>query len=156
MNGNDFIGLLGLTSDDDQIKALLGSCGITVKPKIEEPDDETAIVENKTLGLEITFDDERYLAVKSREYEEGALVLSNVRMYGEGNDTFRSFKGNLPYGLLFGSNRQTAEATLGAKPAWVKRDGTYARWDFKTHCEFLGFGESDTLGEVDVQLPVKK
>ncbi len=153
MNGDDFVPLLGLTVDDARIQAFLANCGITEQPKLESDDDETAIVENAKLGLEVTFKDERFLDVKSAEYEEGDLVLSNVRMYGTGDDMFREFPGRLPCGLRFESTPQDAEAALQAKPAWVNSDSTHARWDFATHCLFLRFRKAKELAQVSVQLP---
>src|SRR5688572_16363292 len=98
MTTKELISLLGKTSVDPSVTAFLAANGITKTPKLKS-DDDTAIVKNPKRGLEITFDDERFLDVPSNEYDEGALVLSNVRMYGDEIEGFKRFPGELPYGL---------------------------------------------------------
>ena len=155
MNGNEFIKLLGLTSDDEKIRKFLSDFGITQKPKLKKGDFD-AIVMNEKLGIEITFTDERYLDVKSNDYEEGALVLSNVRMYGDGNDTFKLFSPELPLGLRFDLNRKEAFEKIGQKPARDNKETAKARWDFKNYCLFLTFDKKySKIRIVAVQLPLE-
>lgn len=78
MKADKFISLLGRTSEDSDVKAFLKNLGITKQPKLKRGLSD-AIVESKKLGVEITFTDERALDVPSDDYEEGALVLSNIR-----------------------------------------------------------------------------
>jgi len=154
MNGDDFIKLLGLTSYDPEVKALLAQCGIRKEPKIPRGD-ETDVIGVPKLGLEITFRDERYLDVKSAKYPDGALVLSNVRMYGDWSPDFKPFTGTLPHGLTFEVKPPQASKKLGRKPAWEDDDKRHVRWDFPNHCVFLRFASDGKLGEVAVQLPLE-
>ena len=156
MKGDDFIPLLGLTSDDAKVKSFLGSCGINKQPKLKRGE-LTAILENKKLGLEITFRDERYLDVrpKEKEYEEGALVLSNVRAYGEGDANFEKFQGELSHALKFEFGRNETEAKLG-KPADESEFFPLLRWDYDGHCLFVRFNKQlSEIREASVQLPIK-
>jgi hypothetical protein len=154
MNANDFIPLLGLTSDDDNVKAFLANCGIIKIPKLKK-DDDTVVVTDKRQGLEITFRDERYLGNKLHEYEEGALVLSNVRMYGDGKEGVQPFKGDLPLDLNFDFGRKEVLAKLNKKPSSENKEMAKARWDFDKYCLFLTFDKLYTkIRIVAVQLPV--
>ncbi len=155
MSSDEVIPLLGLTSEDERVKKFLAACGITKLPKLKS-DETDIIVANKKLGIEITLVDEDDLDVKSQEYEEGSLVLSNVRMYGDDHPSFHRFKGELPHGLKFEIDRKKAQSKLGKKPGWDNKDLISARWDFKTHCVFLTFDEKYSKIRVcDIQLPVK-
>jgi hypothetical protein len=154
MNGDDFIPLLGRTSDDADVKSLLAAFEIQKQPKLEKGD-LTAVVKNEKRGIEITFRDERFLDVKSRSYEEGALVLSNVCMYAEGFNNFHGFEGALPHGITFSTSKAQAEKLLG-KPSQESKYSPIVRWDLKGYCVFVRFTESlDRVLEASVQVPVK-
>ena len=153
MNGK-FISLLGLTSEDEQVKAQLLAYQITKSPKVKR-DDTTDILVNNKLGIEFTFRDEYFLRIRLRDYEEGSLVLSNIRMYGEGHKTYKPFTGDLPHGLTLKFDREQVEAKLGQKPGWERAESRTARWDFKDHCVFVTFdSQSNRIRSMDVQLPV--
>lgn len=83
MNANEIIPLIGLTADDQKVKDFLVACGMKKKPRLKKGE-ESAYLTNEKQGIEITFGDERELELQG--YEEGALVLWNVRMYGEDDD----------------------------------------------------------------------
>lgn len=153
INANEFTSLLGITSDDQGAKELLKQFKITKEPKLKG-DDFTAIVLNHSLGIEITFRDERFVEVSFQEYEEGALVLWNIRMYGPGHQLFKPFTGVLPFGLTFGMSRKEAGEKMGRKPAWESKDPAKARWDFEKHCAFLAFDKAKGLHIVSLQMPV--
>jgi hypothetical protein len=155
LNGNDFVSLLGQTSDDEGPKALLAACGVSRKLKIKKGD-LTEVIACKDLGLEVTFRDERHLDVKKKEYEDGALVLSNIRMYGSGHQSFRPFEGALPFGLSFDKKPDDARTALGDAPAVENPQRTLARWDRPDYSLFIRTdAQRERVTEVSVQLPVK-
>jgi hypothetical protein len=154
MNANDFIKLLGSTYDDTSVKSLLTTLGITKKPKPARGDYDAVLTSPKT-GVEVTFTDERFLDVRPKDYDDGALVVSNIRVYGDGSD-FSRFKGEAPHGLSFDFDRKAALAKMGKKPAWENDEKTSARWDLKTYCVFVDFhGAKKGIASVSVQLPVE-
>src|SRR3989304_5970724 len=110
MNGDEFITLLGKPYTDEKVQAFLAAGGIQKQPKLPRGDMD-AYLENKKNGLEIVFRDERYLDVKSEEYEEGALVLWSITMYGD-DETFKRFEGNLPLGLKFNFGLKETKAKI--------------------------------------------
>lgn len=153
MNGDALIKLLGLTYDDERVKLFLDECKIKKKPKLPHGDLD-AYLENEKLGIEFTFTDERYLDVKSKEYEDGSLVLSNICLYGD-DETFNRYAGDLPLGLKFDFGLKETKSKLG-EPAWENKDMGLARWDFKDYCVFVTFDEEfKEILDVAVQLPVK-
>lgn len=154
MKAKEFIPLLGLTSDDKKVTDFLAACRISKQPK-PSGGSESAFVENEKIGLELTFRDERHIPVKYQEYEDGAFVLWNVRMYGEADEDFSRFDGELPFGLNFHFGRKEAEAKMGKKPSWENQEMTRARWDFKEYCVFLTYGKQpEEIRTVSIQLPV--
>lgn len=154
-DGTTFIQLLGLTSDDEPVQALLKACDIKQPPRIKRGD-VTEVVGNKDLGIEITFRDERHLDVKSKKYDEGSAVLSSIRMYGPGHASFREFKGKLPLDLTFALKPAEAHKKMPGKPAWKNDDASRARWDLPGYCVFLiNNAKLEKLASVSVQLPVK-
>jgi len=153
MKGDNYISLLGRTSDDPEVKTLLTESGITKPPKLKRGDLDAYAV-NKKLGLEIIFRDERYLDVKSQEYEEGALVLWNVAMYCE-SENMESYPGELPIGLKCNLGRKEVVTKLGKKPAWEDKESGDARWDFPGYCLFITFdSQLKKIRNLGVQLPL--
>jgi hypothetical protein len=156
MNADDFVLLLGLTYDDDEVKQFLAACGITKKPKVRR-DSFDAYLVNKDFGLDITFTDERDVDIRPREYDDGALVLTNIRMYGEGSTQgYKKFTGNLPHGLNFDLGFKAVRAKLGSKPTREDKESASARWDFGTYCLFIDFDKLyERVRSIDLQLPVE-
>lgn len=156
MTANRFVQLLGQPSENDEVKAFLSACGISKTPTLKKGDVTVAIA-NKKIGIDVTLRDERYLDVRSQSHEEGALVLSNVNMYGDGHSTYRRFEGELPLGLTFDMDRSTSLAQIGKNPSWQNKDFTLARWDLGAYCLFLSFDKKgERVTEVAVQLPVSQ
>jgi hypothetical protein len=154
MKGDDIIHLLGKTYRDPAVQGLLQAFAITKVPKLKRGDD-TAIVSSKENGVEITFCDERFLDVRSDIYEEGDLVLDNVRLYGSGNSTFSQFAEPLPLGLAFDLGPAEVEGRVGAKPAWGDRDLGSSRWDLDGFCLFVTFAKKvKGIRNLSIQLPV--
>lgn len=156
MTANQFIQLLGQPSGNDEVKAFLSVCGIPKALRMKKGD-ITVAIPNKKLGIDVTLRDERYLDVRSQSYEEGALVLSNVNMYGSGHPTYRCFEGELPLGLTFAMDRSKSLQQIGKNPSWQNKDFTLARWDLGAYCLFLSFDKKgQRMTEVAVQLPVSQ
>lgn len=154
MNGDDFIPLIGRTADDSEVKKFLASCGIKKQPKLPRGEMD-AYLENVKKGIEITFRDERHLDVKTGEYEEGALVLWCITMYGD-DDEFEPFNEKLPSGLKFNFGLKDAIKKLGKKPAWEDQEMGDARWDFDGYCVFITFDEDfEEIFNIAIQLPVE-
>ena len=155
MKGKDFIPLLGRTADDPLVKEALEKFGIAKTPRLERGR-TVAYAVNEKKGIDFTFEDERMLDLPLREYEEGALVLVNIRFYAEGVEGYRQYRGELPYGLKFEMGWKEALALIGKKPAKEDSDLAIERWDFKGHCLFLEFNEKGTkIRTVALQTPVK-
>jgi len=134
------------------VKALLRACGFNKEPKLPHGELDTNLG-NVKMGIEIAFRDERYLDVKTREYDDGALVLWNVAMYGD-DPKYQRFPGDLPHGLQFNHGRKEVEAMLG-KPAVVNKETRSARWDLEDHCLFVDFDSKfKEILNLAVQLPV--
>ena len=156
MKSTDLISLLGRTADDPLVKEALEKFGITKTPRLDRGR-TVAYAVNEKKGVDFTFEDERMLELPLREYEEGALVLVNVRFYAEGVEEYRQFRGEMPYGLEFDMGLKEATALIGKKPAKEDSDLAIERWDFKGHCLFLEFNEKGTkIRTVALQTPVKK
>jgi hypothetical protein len=154
MNGDDLIPLLGKPYGDPALDAFLKSLAITKAPKRKRGDD-TVVLGNERLGVEITFRDEQCLDVRSVAYMEGDLVLSNVRLYGPGHARFAAFAEVLPLGLRFDLSSAEVERRLGGKPAWADRDLAKSRWDLAGYCVFVTFEKQGSgIRSVAVQLPV--
>jgi len=155
MKDDRFVLLLGRTSDDPSVVEFLKAHDIEKRPKLDKGLFD-AILLNHKKGLEITFTDERHLDVKSDKYEDGDLVLSNIRFYGEGHKTFKPYTGPLPLGLSFKLDRKSSQELLGRKPDVMNKDLGKARWDFKEYCVFLTYNKAYTeIGVIAIQLPLK-
>lgn len=155
MNPNELIGILGLTSEDVVVKKILAYFSITKAPKL--PKGRTnAFAVNEKKGIDFTFKDERMLELPMREYEEGSLVLVNIRFYADGVEGYRQFRGELPYGLNFSMGWKEVLAKLGKNPAEKGDEIAIMRWDFRNHCLFVQYGESgQSIETVAIQTPVK-
>jgi hypothetical protein len=155
MNGDDFIELLGLTWDDKEVRRFLATYSLgTKKPRID-PDAFVGYLVNKKAGLEVTFQEEDDVTYRRKDYDEGELVIVNIRMYGKGNRLgFAPFADELPHGVQHDFDLKAAQKKLG-KPSAVNKAVALARWDFKDHCLFIIFDQSHKeIRNVAVQLPV--
>ncbi len=150
---NDLVNLLGRYFGEPEIAQFLSDFNITAVPKLKRGD-ITVTVSNKESGIEATFRDADALDVQTREYPEGALVLSNVRFYGVETDDFAPYTGPLPLGVTFGASKQKLIDRLGA-PARDNLRLRQVRWDFETYCVFARFGDTDDMIIFGIQLPVE-
>ncbi len=155
MNANDFVKLLGLTWDDALVQQFLAEYGLAKrKPRID-PNSFAGYLINKKLGLNATFRDEQDVTFRLRDYDEGELVLTNVRVYGEGSTQgYAPFQGEFPHALEPEFGLKEVEVRLG-KPAAANPAIALGRWDFKDHCLAVIFDKAHKrICSVAVQLPV--
>jgi len=155
MKDIDPVTILGSTWDDDEVQRYLAKYGFKKKPA-QKSDSVNAFLSSKKLGLDITFKDEQHVEHGKKNYEEGALVLVNVRMYGEESAMgYEPFKGELPHGLRLEFGLSEVRSQLGKAPAWTDKATAKARWDFKGYCVFVTFDKPQKqIRSLSVQLPI--
>lgn len=128
MQKYDYTSLLGLYFGEKALTDFLLSVGITKRPKIPR-DDTSTIVEGKSSGLELTFEEEEFLETPLRDYPDGAMVLTSIRFNGTRTDECEISPLELPHGLKFGMNREAILQLLGT-PQLVDDELDMFRWDF--------------------------
>jgi hypothetical protein len=155
MDGNDFIALLGLTWEDKDVQRFLAEFGVAKKkPKID-PDSLAGYLVIKKSGLEIAFKDEHDVTFRRTDYDEGDLVLANIRMYGDGNTKgYAPFEGELPHELKKEFGLKEVQARLG-KASATNKSIALGRWDFEGYCLAIIFDQNHKhIRQIAVQLPV--
>lgn len=148
----DPIAALGRAWGEGELRDLVAAFGIKAKP-VARRDDLTTFLQNRALGVELTFRDADALDVPMRDHPPGTLVLSNIRLYGPGSSTHAAFKGDLPFGLRFGDTREALIAKFGP-PDLDKTDIASMRWDTKRYALFAQLDKAGTLSRLSLQLPV--
>lgn len=152
MDSDRFIEVLGHRDGEPLVVEFLASHGISARPKVKRGD-FTAHVSNKSRGVEVTFCIAEALDVPDPSQPEGALVLSNVNLYGRAVTGFTPFAGKLPLALTFGSLKSAVVQALG--PPVHENEFTGAlRWDRRGFCLFADFDEPGQLVGLTIQLPV--
>lgn len=144
--------VLGGYFGEPEIADFLKMLEIQKVPKLKRGE-ATDILENPQAGVELTFEDAEGLKVSAREYPDGALVLSNVRLYGIDTGTFSPFSGPLPFGLVFGESKESLIRKFDA-PAAENPRLRVLRWDRPGHCIFAKLDKNDSLSKLSMQLPV--
>jgi hypothetical protein len=152
MSDHKFISVLGKYFGEAELTSFLAEFEITDKPKLKRGD-TTAHLSNESLGVELTFRDADALRVKTRNYPDGALVLSNVRFYGDNSSTYKPFAEPLPLGVVFGDSKSALLSKLG-EPARDNERLKLMRWDLQGFCAFASLSEAGVLETFDIQLPV--
>jgi hypothetical protein len=148
----DLIAALGRAWGEGRLRDLVAAFRIKARPVVERGD-YTAYLQNRALGIELTFRTADALDVPLREHPSGALVLSNIRLYGPGSSTHTAFKGDLPFGLRFGDTREALIAKFGPPDV----DGTFmavVRWDTERYALFAQMSKAGKLARFGLQLPV--
>ena len=79
----DVIAALGRTLGERELRDLLAALRIEGEPAFKRGD-FTAFLQNRTLGVELTFGYAEGLDVPQRDYPPDARVLRNIRFYGPG------------------------------------------------------------------------
>lgn len=150
----DSMDLLGKTSEDTQVVAFLRELKQQKTPCIQQGE-TTVVLENRELGIEVTFRDEASLDVHVDKYKKGDLVLSNIRWYGDTPLKFSKFDGRLPLQIFFSFNFQQVIQKMKKKPDWGNKSMHKYRWDFDTYCVFVTFEKGDVgIRHMAVQLPL--
>lgn len=157
MSGTNLTRLLGSTFEDDDVQRFLKDCGVSVsKRPTKKLGSSNAFLSNKKRGVDITFKDEADVEFRKHDYDDGDLVLVNVRMYGAGSNMgYEPFTGELPYGLTLEDGLPEVRTRLGKAPAWSDKSTSKSRWDFKDHCLFVSFDKQyKRIVSLSVQLPL--
>lgn len=149
MENLDYFKILDLYFGEPALKNFLDAVKITKAPKI--PRDETSvIVENKTTGIEVTFDDEEFIDFPPRDYPDGALVLTGIIFNGFSSGTSAAFSSTLPKGLKFGMSREDATRLLGP-PKYFDAEMDITHWNYDDKRLFIDFTD-DRIESVKIQL----
>jgi len=150
----DFVSVLGTYWDEAPLRAFLTSLGISGAPKVKRGD-KAGFLHANALGVELTFYREESIRVKLRDYPEGALVLYNIRFYGEKSGSLERYEGALPFGLRFGASRDSLIQDLGP-PDSDRPDIPSMRWDTERYSVFANLSGDGSLASLAVQLPLVK
>lgn len=118
--------LLGKYFGEAELSAWLESVGIAGQAEIEGGD-QNAFLSNEKAGIECTLSDSAQMESAARDYPDGALVLINIRFYGEPTDDFSAYTGPLPDGFDFGESEAELKARWG-EPEWRNPKGNRMRW----------------------------
>lgn len=152
----DPIAALGRAWGERELHDLLAAFGIKAK-SLPKPNDFTAFLQNRALGVELTFRRADALDVPLRgDLSPETLVLSSVRLYGPGSSTHKAFKGALPFGLRFGDTKEALIAKFGP-PDRDRPNRTHfapMRWDTERYAFFVKLDDGDRLKDLSLQLPV--
>jgi hypothetical protein len=151
----DPIAPLGRAWGERALHDLLAALRIKGKPPVIPHDDINTHLQNRALGVELTFSDAALRDVPVPGVAAGTAVLSNIRLYGPGSRTHQPFKGDLPFGLRFGDTKDALLAKLGAPDKDILvGDFPLMRWDTERYALFLELTRAGGLAEFALQLPV--
>jgi hypothetical protein len=148
----DIIGALGRYWGEAELRPLIAAFHIEGEPVLE-PGDLTCFLQNRALGVELTFRAAEALKVRLRDYPPDALVLHNIRLYGPGSTTHAPFAGALPFGIRLGDSRQTLIEKLGPPDSEVADLGSL-RWDKARYTLFVNLSDDGSVARLAVQTPV--
>ncbi|HLH88166.1 MAG TPA: hypothetical protein VKX28_06885 [Xanthobacteraceae bacterium] len=150
----DVLSVIGAYWGEPQLRDFLAALQFpAAKARVIPVDDYASYLQNQRLGVELTFQILARLKVQPRSYPDGALVLMNIRLYGEKRNSFTPYAGVLPLGLHFGDTRQALIDKLGP-PDLVTDLVSQLRWDYDRYCLFARFSAAGELTIVAVQTPV--
>jgi hypothetical protein len=152
----ELIAALGRAWGERALGDLLAAFRIEGKPPVIPRDDINAHLQNRPLGVELTFSRAGARDVPVRGVPFDTPVLSNIRLYGPGWRTHQAFKGELPFGLRFGDTKDALVARLGL-PDWenlIPGRVTLMRWDTEPYTLFAQLDKAGKLDEFSLQLPV--
>lgn len=146
----DLTAALGGAWGEPEVRKLVAAFGIDGKPVLKRGD-LTAFLHNRPLGVELTFRTADALDVPLRDYAPGALVLSNIRLYGF-KRSHAAFKGDLPFGLRFGDSKDSLITKFGP-PDMDSTDIASMRWDTERYALYLRPHDAGRLDLFAIQLP---
>jgi len=148
----DILDALGRIWGEDALRDFVAALHIANFPVLS-PDDFTTFLQNYKLGIELTFAVAAEVKRPQRDYPPGALVLHNIRFYGNGDKTHRPFAGTLPFGIRFSDTRTTLIEKLGP-PDWEADWIPSMRWDTARYALFAVLAADGTVRRLALQTPV--
>jgi len=149
----DTLTLLGRTSSDPAVVALLGTLGIAQPIKPPKRDQEYRGVEAKAFGIGLNFSRAEDLDLPGvQDLPEGTLVVSTVFLFAERVQKHRQYQGVLPHGLEFGMSRDQVRALLG-EPHWTSPMLPVDRWHYDSYRFVVHFADSGVIAYVTLDLP---
>ena len=153
----DLIPALGRAWGERELTDLLVAFRIEGKP-VAKRGELTTFLQNRALGVELTFRYAEVLDLPRANVPAGTLVLSNIRLYGPANRTHAAFTGELPFGLRFGDTREMLIEKFGPPDLDRPHKGHFApmRWDTKAYALFANLDDDDRLRTFSLQGPVVK
>jgi len=132
MDSISLIGLLGKSSFDAEVEAVLRHYKIRRRPKVEidEEDLDGPVVEpqdwviESRVGIEFGFEDEAsFHGDDPIEGGLGSMLLTQIYLYGE-HEGVCAYQGQLPFGLLMSDDREAVRAKLafleGTRRSYVR------------------------------------
>jgi hypothetical protein len=147
----DVIAALGRAWHEPELRGLLATLRIERPPNVRRGDD-TTFLQNRKLGIELTFKYAEAMDVPLRDHPPGTLVLHNIRFYGPRSRPHDIFTGDLPFGLRFGDSKEALIAKLG--PADLgPNDLGVMRWDTAGYALFATLDDYGTLFRLSLQTP---
>jgi hypothetical protein len=149
----DLVAALGQAWGEPALRDLLTAFRIKGKP-VAERGDLTTHLQNRALGVELTFRYAEVLDVPLPDARDGTLVLSNIRFYGRGIRTHAPFKGALPFGLRFGDTGRMVMEKVGVPDLIGSINGLLLRWDTQGYALFAQFDEKGGMDRLSLQLPM--
>lgn len=133
--------LIGKPADHPSLQAFLAEHALAQRPKI--PRSESGVyLSRHDLGLSLLFEEAGYFARQRGVPPQGdAPVLAAVFLYGEGNDEFSPYAGELPRGIAFSMSRPQLRERLG-ESALFDEDFNTEAWDLDGLRLFVDYDES--------------
>lgn len=159
----DYVKYLGMYWGEPGIKPLVDALAISKPPKKISKGDEDGFIDQKKIGVCLTFTDERFLKKSSKLFPEGAMVLCNIRVYLTNSNGYKPYAGNLPKGMKLDASKTDVLQALGFPndPKYSRsgellpdEDDWKMRWDRSNHVLFCTFSDEGTATKLALQLPL--
>ena len=136
MKTERFVAAIGKQADSDIVVELLKECGISNRVHIKTGETDVYL-NNEKEGVSLLFESERYIHAKHGvNLLTDAPVLTAIFLYGQGDDEFSEYQGDLPGGLSFADNQKTAIEKLGQSTKFNPDRGSEF-WDFANNVRFF-------------------
>lgn len=131
MRSDQFLPLLGRSSEDPGVERLFVELNTLTRPLLDEDEPEQhfdwVLVRRK--GIELGFVDAAYFAGKIGPlWLSDGLILSQITFYGNATDGVTAYDGELPHGLKFADTRSAARKKLAAHES-TRHSWIADRWD---------------------------
>lgn len=158
----DYVQYLGLYYGEASLQPVLSEFGLTSIPRLPK-DDNTTYLSAKKTGIELCFKDERFVNIPGKQLPEGALVVSNIRFYGEGHPGYSAYAGNIYRDITLASTKADVLRAFGIPnaPSYLAsgelipgENDWKMRWDRADHCFFITFDDDGNISSLSIQLPL--